>query len=134
MRSRVKITDTKYFVNSQKGTVVCALHCDLQLRKHPSWTELYCNMWRNLPIDNDGEFDIRAVAKCSPHDAFDEETGKRLAEARAKEQAFLMAKLFYKQVCEYFLKVAKHLRESEIACATARQKEKAHIGELLQGV
>ena len=57
MRNRVKITKANYVVNPEKKVVVCVLECDMQLHKHPTWDDIYPNMWANLPlVDCNGTF------------------------------------------------------------------------------
>ena len=133
MKNRVKITKANYIVNTEKKVVVCVLECDMQLRKHPAWCDIYPNMWANLPlVETDGTFKVRAVARCNEEDAFDGEVGKRIAESRAKGKAFATAAKVYKEIEKYFLNCAALVNESVEACEHTVNVEEAHV-ELLIG-
>lgn len=133
MKNRVKITKANYIVNPEKKVVVCVLECDMQLRKHPAWCDIYPNMWANLPlVETDGTFKVRAVARCNEEDAFDEGAGKRIAESRAKGKAFATAAKVYKEIEKYFLNCAALVNESVEACEQTVKVEEAHV-ELLIG-
>lgn len=133
MRNRVKITKASYIVNPGKKVVVCILKCDMQLQKHPAWSDIHPKMWTNLPfVDFDGTFRVKAVARCNGKDAFNEETGKRIAESRAKGKAFATAAKVYQEMEKYFLNCAALVNESVEACEQTVRVEKAHV-ELLVG-
>lgn len=133
MKNRVKITKASYIVNPEKKVVVCVLECDMQLRKHPVWGDIYYNMWDNLPlVTTDGTFKIRAIARCNEEDAFNEEVGKRIAESRAKGKAFATAAKVYGEIEKYFLNCAALVNESMEACEHTIKVEEAHV-ELLIG-
>ena len=133
MKNRVKITKANYIVNPEKKVVVCVLECDMQLRKHPAWCDIYPNMWANLPlVETDGTFKVRAIARCNEEDAFDEGAGKRIAESRAKGKAFATAAKVYKEIEKYFLNCAALVNESVEACEHTVKVEEAHV-ELLIG-
>ena len=133
MKNRVKITKANYIVNTEKKVVVCVLECDMQLRKHPAWCDIYPNMWANLPlVETDGTFKVRAIARCNEEDAFDEGAGKRIAESRAKGKAFATAAKVYKEIEKYFLNCAALVNESVEACEQTVKVEEAHV-ELLIG-
>ena len=133
MRNRVKITKANYIVNPEKKVVVCVLECDMQLQKHTAWDDIYPNMWANLPlVDNNGTFKVRAIARCNKEDTFDEDTGKRIAESRAKGKAFATAAKVYKEIEKYFLNCATLVNESVEACEQTVKVEEAHV-ELLIG-
>ena len=133
MRKRVKITNANYIVIPEEKVVVCVLVCDMQLRKHPAWDNIYPNMWANLPlVGMNGTFKVRAIARCNEEDAFDEEAGKRIAESRAKGKAFATAAKVYKEIEKYFLNCAALVNESVEACEQTVKVEEAHV-ELLIG-
>ena len=95
--------------------------------------DIYPYMWNNLPfVDGNGTFKVRAIARCNEEDAFNEETGKRIAESRAKGKAFATAAKVYKEIEKYFLKCAALVNESVEACEQTVKVEEAHV-ELLIG-
>jgi hypothetical protein len=133
MKNRVGITRANYIVNPEKKVVVCVLECNMQLCKHPVYMDIYPYMWNNLPfVDANGTFKVRAIARCNEEDAFNEETGKRIAESRAKGKAFATAAKVYKEIEKYFLKCAALVNESVEDCEQTVKVEEAHV-ELLIG-
>ena len=73
--------ETKFFVNEEKGTVVCLVRGLLK-----------------VPVDWDKHFFVepcviveRGTAKCSGEDVFDVERGKRIALAKAENKAYITA-------------------------------------------
>lgn len=132
MRNRVKITKANYVVNPEKKVVVCVLECDMQLKKHPAWDDIYPYMWDNLPlVSNNGTFKVRAIARCNEEDSFDEEVGKRIAESRAKGKAFATAGKVYQEIENYFLNCAALVNESVEACELTVEVEEAHVEMLI---
>lgn len=134
MKNRVKITETSYFENPNERVVVCILDCDMQLCKHPLWSELFTHMWsKRLPhVDYGGNFTVRAIAKCNKEDTFDIVLGRKIAESRAKGKAFATAAKVYKEIEKYFLNCAALVNESVEACEQTVKVEEAHV-ELLIG-
>lgn len=78
MTMRVK----KYIIHEHNKTVTCIMECD------------FPNLPYNERIDKKfnleffNEFTVRGVAKCRPGDTYDEQTGCRIAESKAKLKAF----------------------------------------------
>ena len=131
MRNRVRVTKASYIVNPGKKAVVCVLECDMQLRKHPAWIDIYPRMWARFPlVDLDGTFRARAVARCNGEDAFNEETGRRIAESRAKGKAFAAAARVYREIEKYFLDRAALVHGSVGACEQSVKAEEAHVERL----
>lgn len=131
MRNRVKV-EANYIIKPEKKVVVCVLKCDMQLEKHPAWRDIYSNMWAKLPIVGEyGEFKVKAIAKCSEEDTFDIETGKRIAESRAKSKAFATAAKVYREIEKYFLNCAALVNESMEACEQTVKVEEAHVESLI---
>lgn len=84
-RSDIKVSfmndKTKFYVNEEKGTVVCVVEA---LVKTPvDWDS--CVLIPNTFLTE------RGVAKCAPGDKFDIERGKRIALARAENKVYLSA-------------------------------------------
>ncbi len=133
MKNGVRIIEETYIVNQEKRVVVCVLECDMQLDKHPAWENIYPHMWANLfPIVNmQGRFKVKAVARCSEEDPFDERTGKRIAESRAKGKAFITASKTYKEIEKFLLNCAALVHKSVEACEHTVEVEKAHIESLI---
>ena len=79
--------NVNYIVNKDKRTVACVLSGCEDVAKHRVLKYLRtenCDMFCYDPLYIDNEF--VGVAKCAPEDVFDEEYGKRLAFARARQK------------------------------------------------
>lgn len=131
MKNRVAIIKSKYHVDTENKVVVCELTCDLQLGKHPAWFYITPNMWKKLPnVNYAGVFTVKAIARCNSVDTFNEETGKRIAESRAKIKMFKTAS----KVWAYCTKaLQRHVNECFVthrACEEAIEVEENHVKEL----
>ena len=82
-------------------------------------------------VDYNGEFTVSATAKCNEDDTFDVEVGKRIAESRAKQKAFGIARRVYVEVFNEVVGAAGLIRLSIDACANAFDVEEKHIEELI---
>lgn len=132
MKNGVRITDTKFNVDTENKVVVCELNCDLQLDKHPAWLAINPSMWeKKFPnIDWKGTFTVKAKARCNDMDTFNEKKGKMIAESRAKLKMYNIAGRLY-ECCSKALTIANdNCLNTAVACTEAKNVEKKHIEEL----
>ena len=84
-RSDIKVSfnneKTKFYVNKEKGTVVCSVEGSL----------LVPTNWDSCVLVPGATLVEKGVAKCAPEDTFDVERGKRIALARAENKVYLSA-------------------------------------------
>ena len=84
-RNDIKISfnneGTKFYVNEEKGTVVCSVEACLSVPTN----------WDGCVFVPDTTLIEKGIAKCAPEDAFDVERGKRIALARAENKVYLSA-------------------------------------------
>lgn len=134
MRNRTYIRTEKpvFKIDSANRVVVCTLKCDMQLYKHPAWRWIDSEVFKKkLPyIDYDGCFEVKAKARCNSTDTFDEETGKRIAESRAKAKMFRTAEKVYKLCTRHLLKLLASCSWTQDNCNQARLVEEDHIHDL----
>ena len=134
MRNRTNIVTTKpvFKVDSVNKVVVCTLKCDLQLFSHPAWRCMDTDAFtKKLPcVSHTGRFEVKAKARCNSSDIFNEETGKRIAESRAKAKMFRTAEKVYNLCNKYLLKMAMACIITERNCCQARLVEEDHIRDL----
>ena len=132
MRNRVKIVNTKFNVDAENKVVVCELECDLQLEKHPAWMMINPSMWeKKFPdIGFDGEYTVKAKARCNNIDTFDEKKGKMIAESRAKAKMFSVASRVWKSCAEALHIAAAKCVFTSNACSEAENIEENHVKEL----
>ena len=132
MKNRVLITDTKFHVDTENKVVVCELKVDMQMQKNSAYYVVNRSMWRKrLPYVNwDGQFTVRAKARCNASDTFDETVGKRIAESRAKVKMFNTAWKVYRECEDALVDLAQECQKSSQACVAAMNIEDNHVLEL----
>lgn len=132
MKNRVLITGTKFHVDTENKVVVCELKVDMQMHKNPAYCVVSGNMWRRkLPyVSWDGQFTVRAKARCNASDTFDETVGKRIAESRAKAKMFKIASRVWATCREALTDMAGRCHVSSVACDHAEMVENNHVLEL----
>lgn len=133
MRNRVKIVDTKFYVDSKNGVVTCVLKCDMQMDKHHKiWKGVSAEVWKKKfpSVDWYGGFTVKAKAKCNYSDTFDEVKGKRIAESRAKVKMYKVAHRVWTMCEDYFNECANTCHDLSIACYNATRNEEYHVDEL----
>ncbi len=88
---KIRFGDAVYFVNKKKGNVACKLSGTLKLP------------FVDMPYEEDEplyryavnkHIEAVGVATCSPDDEFDENRGKRIALAKAENEAYNLAKKY----------------------------------------
>lgn len=134
MKNRVMITNANFHVDVENKVVICELKCDLQLEKHPAWMVINPSMWeKKFPnIGYDGEFTVRAKARCNALDTFDETVGKRIAESRAKAKMFKIASRVWKDCAEVLHTIATKCAITSHACTETEHIEIDHVVELVK--
>ena len=131
MRNRVLNEKSTFYVDEVNKVVVCTLECDMQLNKHPAWDAIDYRMFENFPnAHRYGKFTVKAKARCNATDTFDVETGKRIAESRAKAKMFNISSRVYKLCSDALTKLAKECSNSSLACEQAMMIENDHVFEL----
>ena len=131
MRNRVLIKRSNFYVDEANKVVVCILECDMQLYKHPAWNTIDCKMFKSVPyVSWDGKFIVKAKARCNATDTFDIETGRMIAESRAKAKMFNISSRVYKFCSDALTKLAKECSNSSVACNLAMTIENEHVLEL----
>lgn len=132
MKNRVLITGTKFHVDTENKVVVCELKVDMQMHKNPAYCVVSGDMWRKkLPyVRWDGQFTVRAKARCNASDTFDETVGKRIAESRAKAKMFNIAWKVWRECEDALVDMAQECQKTSQACVTAMDIELNHVLEL----
>ena len=134
MKNRVRILESVYKIDEKNKVVVCELKCDLQLHKHPAYCIISGNMWRKrFPhVGWDGQFTVRAKARCNTSDTFDETIGKRIAESRAKAKMFAIASKIWLECSTSLLKASQECSKTMTACLDEHSMEIKHVRELIK--
>lgn len=131
MRTRV-VTKSKFIVKPENKVVVCKMSVDMQLPKSECWGSMDCNCWNTKApmVDYSGRFTVMAKAKCNSEDTFDEATGKKIAESRAKAKAFKIAKNVWNCIAGDLTEKGAIAGEMARHCSIVEEVEIKHTEEL----
>lgn len=132
MKNLVHISKIEYHVDKENKVVLCTLHVNTQLSKHPAWISISQDFFaKRFPfISYNGEFIVKAKARCNKEDEFDEVVGKRIAESRAKVKAFSIAARMWECITRAMDTLALQCNTTMVACAKAEIIEREHVKEL----
>lgn len=134
MKNRVRVLESVYKIDEKNKVVVCELKVDMQMSKHPAYYEFRGDMWKKrFPhVGWDGQFTVRAKARCNASDTFDETIGKRIAESRAKAKMFAIAGKVWLECSTVLLKASEECSKTMMACLDERSMEIKHVRELIK--
>lgn len=137
MRNRVTIVKREFKVNKEKNTVVCIMTCRINAPEDVNYA------YMSGALDNKinkilktktvySPFVVIGTSKCHNEDTFDEVTGKRIAESRAKKDAYEKATLVWREVAIHYHNLWGQCTTLLNRCAIAKKIEKEHINKLTQ--
>ena len=131
MKTRLR-TNSEFIVKPENKVVVCIMSVDMQLINSECWYFVNSAWWATkAPMVNGyGEFTVTAKARCNPNDTFDEVTGKRIAESKAKTKAFKIAKNVWNCIAKGLTKRANIANTMAKNCAAMEEIESNHVKEL----
>ncbi len=138
MRNRVNVMKKVFKVNKEKKTVVCIIECNTGIGRDNKLLGIALELdakirkVNNVKIHPMGEFTVLGVAKCHNEDSFDEIKGKRIAESRAKKNAYNIAYHFWKNFSKALSNFKDKCDARADACDIAEMIERNHIEELLK--
>lgn len=131
-KTGVSFDNVYYNIDGENRVVVCNIACDLNITRREDKVSIYTYdlFAKKFPFIKNERFVAKGVARCNPQDTFDETIGKRIAESRAKKQAYSIATRVFNYCAEILKgKMAdfKFLAENNSIVAN---REKDHIREL----
>lgn len=132
MKTKLK-TNSKFIVKPENKVVVCNMKVSMQLFDNSiMWNYIDSDWWATkAPMVNGcGEFTVTAKARCNANDTFDEVTGKRIAESKAKTKAFKIAKNVWSCIAKNLTKKANIANIMAKNCAAMEEIESNHVKEL----
>lgn len=131
MKTRVRTT-SKFIVKPEKKVVVCNMSVDMQMNKSGGYRYIDPIWWAaKFPkVNCYGEFTVTAKARCNSDDTFDETTGKKIAESRAKSKAFKTAKNVWDCIAKGFVENAKMAEVMTKNCAAVEEIEVNYVKKL----
>lgn len=86
-RFKLRMNQPRYIIQPQSKVVVCIMECSIP---HLPYN---CHILRKFhEVSGPAyHFTVKGTAKCGPRDTYDEQTGMRIAESKAKEKAISKA-------------------------------------------
>lgn len=126
-RFKLRMNQPRYIIQPQSKVVVCIMECSIP---HLPYFNHIMDKFHEVSGPN-YSFTVKGTAKCGPRDTYDEQTGMRIAESKAKEKALNKA---WKIMQHYWLMVQEHLEvivdsmsffERELA------RENSHLCDLM---
>ena len=131
MKTKLR-TNSEFIVKPENKVVVCNMRVSMQLFDSDLWSYTDPDWWATkAPMVNGyGEFTVTAKARCNPNDTFDEVTGKRIAESKAKTKAFKIAKNVWNCIAKSLTKKANKANTMAKNCAAMEEIESNHVKEL----
>lgn len=136
LASRIKLSfdgDPQFYVNTKNKTVACKIRSHINL---PSELHLLSNyaLFKHAGGDRPYTFITVGVAKLHEGDEWNEELGKRLAEAKAKRQAYAAGFNFANSILLDSIRDLRSVVELRDSMKALREHEVEHFNELLDSV
>lgn len=134
MKTKVKVINEKYVVDSKNRIVVCILTCNVPVDRINDNLGIYTYPWKKqLPkVNGLATFRVKGIAKCNPDDTFDEVLGKRIAQSRAKEKSYGIAAIIWSSMARYLMNITNQCFNLSNNCIAEYTKEKEHIKKLTE--
>lgn len=134
--SRIKLSfdgDPQFFVNRERGTVACKIRFYINL---PSELRLLSDyfIFKHNGEERTNYFTTVGVAKLHEGETWNEELGRRLAEGKAKKQAYTAG---FNLINDVLVDVVKDLRsavEFRASMKALREHEVEHFNELVESI
>lgn len=132
-----KIKKLNYVVNKSKGIVVCIAEVEPTSELDYSLTyeeeiKIHTKFPYVITSLHGKPFIIKAIAKCSPEDKFDEILGKRIAEGRVKYKLFITTAKVANFIANLRIKQADDFLDISLEALKNSNKEKNHIQSLIK--
>lgn len=125
-RYKMTMIVKKYIIHEHNRTVTCIMKCDFP--NLPFNEKVYRKF--NLGLCRD--FTVRGVAKCRPGDNYNEQTGCRIAESKAKLKAFKKAEKIMRTYRENVLSEMCNTEHSIRFFEEEYRREDCHYSKLVK--
>lgn len=129
--SRIKLSfdgDPQFFINKENKTIACKIRSHINIPLELRMLNVY-SFYRN-----NGIFTSVGVAKLHEGDEWNEELGKRLAEAKAKRQAYAAGFNFANSILLDSIRDLRSVVELRDSMRSLREHEVEHFNELLESI
>lgn len=126
-RFKLKMNQPRYIIQPQSKVVVCIMECSIP---HLPYN---CHIMRKFHEVSgpNYHFTVKGTAKCGSRDTYDEQTGMRIAESKAKEKAISKA---YKIMQHYYPMVKEEMNVIENSIEFFEReldRENSHLCDLM---
>lgn len=131
LASRIKLSfdgDPQFFINTKNKTVTCKIRSHINYPLELRLLNVYSF------YKNNGIFTSVGVAKLHEGDEWNEELGKRLAEAKAKRQAYAAGFNYANSILTDSIRDLRSVVELRDSMKSLREHEVEHFNELLDSV
>lgn len=136
LASRIKLSfdgDPQFYVNTKNKTVACKIRSHINIPLDLRMLNVY-SFYKRDGSSRPYAFITVGVAKLHEGDKWNEELGKRLAEAKAKRQAYAAGFNFANSILLDAIKDLRSVVELRDSMKSLREHEVEHFNELLDGV
>lgn len=129
-------TSEAFVIKPEKGIVVCKMLVDPLNKDYLNSTSVYIessNIFKKARVKygTGYTFKVKAIARCSPEDTFNEKTGKALAEARARLKALKRTERLWKAIIKDVSNYQEWAIEKMGACSRGAKIEEERILRLI---
>ena len=135
LASRIKLSfdgDPQFFINTKNKTIACKIRSYIKL---PSELHLLCYaFYKRDRSERPYIFTTVGVVKLHKGDEWNEELGKRLAEAKAKRQAYAAGFNYANSILLDAIKDLRSVVDLRDSMKSLREHEIEHFNELLESV
>lgn len=121
-----------YNIDEENRAVVCNIACDLNIIRMEDKVSLYTYdlFAKKFPFIKNDRFVVKGVARCNSQDTFNETIGKRIAESRAKKQAYAIATRVFNYCAQILENKAMEFKALAGNNSIVAHREEEHIKEL----
>lgn len=125
-RYKMTMRVVKYIVHEQNKAITCIMACDFPKLPYNEKVD------KKFNLEFFNEFTVKGVAKCRPGDTYDEQTGCRIAESKAKLKAFKKAEKIMRTYYENVLSEMRNTEQSISFFEEEYRRENSHYTKLLE--
>lgn len=128
MKTFIEILNTVYYTSKETGKVTCMIECRFTLQdKLYHYPAYFANKKKFPKIKHTGYFSVVGWAQCNERDTFDETTGKRIAESKAKKKLYKIGKNYYRHMLSKMREDIALIERAILANEINFSKENTHL-------
>lgn len=125
-RYKMTMKVKKYIVHEHNKTITCIMECAFPTLPYNG------RIIKKFDLEFFNTFTVRGVAKCRPGDTYDEQTGCRIAESKAKLKAFKKAEKIMRTYYDNVLSEMCNTKHSISFFEEEYRREACHYSRLVK--